>query len=174
MRTTRLITAPLAAALIATAVPVPAAAVPADTQRPPGDSDAPKLAIHGSRHSEPPTANVYVPPADLGPETTPPTANVYVPPADLGPETTPPTANVYVPPADLGPETTPPAHPPTGPANAQPITRPPAVVAAPASGFDWGSAGVGAAAVLGACAITLAAILGVRRRTVRPRSLTTR
>jgi hypothetical protein len=156
MRTTRLITAPLAAALIATAVPVPAAAVPADTQRPPGDSDAPKLAIHGSRHSEPPTANVYVPPADLGPETTPPTANVYVPPADLGPETTPP------------------AHPPTGPANAQPITRPPAVVAAPASGFDWGSAGVGAAAVLGACAITLAAILGVRRRTVRPRSLTTR
>jgi hypothetical protein len=156
MRTTRLITALLAAALIATAVPVPAAAVPADTQRPPGDSDAPKLAIHGSRHSEPPTANVYVPPADLGPETTPPTANVYVPPADLGPETTPP------------------AHPPTGPANAQPITRPPAVVAAPASGFDWGSAGVGAAAVLGACAITLAAILGVRRRTVRPRSLTTR
>jgi len=156
MRTTRLITALLAAGLIATAVPVPAAAVPADTQRPPGDSDAPKLAIHGSRHSEPPTANVYVPPADLGPETTPPTANVYVPPADLGPETTPP------------------AHPPTGPANGQPITRPPAVVATPASGFDWGSAGVGAAAVLGACAITLAAILGVRRRTVRPRSLTTR
>jgi hypothetical protein len=124
MRTPRLITIPLAAALVAAAVAGPAAAVPDIQTR----SDA------GT------SANVYVPPAELG----------------------------------LGDAATPAADPPTWPTNPQPVTQPSVVVAAPASGFDWGSAGVGAAAALGACAIALAAILGLRRHGARPRSLTTR
>jgi hypothetical protein len=40
---------------------------------------------------------------------------------------------------------------------------------APSSGFDWGSAGIGAATVLGALAIALTAITGLRRpRITRP------
>jgi hypothetical protein len=140
MRTTRLITASLAAALTVAAFAVPAAAVPADTQSQPSGPYAGKSSIQRSRHSEPVTANVYVPPADLG----------------------------------LGDASTPAAGPPTWHTNAQPITRPRAVVAAPASGFDWGSASIGAAVGLGACAIALGAIVGVRRRLARPRSLTTR
>jgi hypothetical protein len=98
-------------------------------------------------------ANVYVPPAALS--TTAPTndsakANVYVPPAALS--TTAPTnesakANVYVPPAALYT---------TAPAN-------PAASASP-SGFDWGSAGIGAAAVIGAFLIALGGAAGLRRR----------
>jgi hypothetical protein len=46
---------------------------------------------------------------------------------------------------------------------------------APRSGFDWGSAGIGAAAGVGAFAIALAGTAGMRRRTVAPhRSITTR
>jgi hypothetical protein len=87
------------------------------------------------------------------------------------------TANVYVPPAELfaGNATTRAAGPPTWPANPTPIARTRAVVNAPASGLDWGSAGIGGAAVAGAVAITLAGIVGVRRRrTARPRPLITR
>jgi MYXO-CTERM domain-containing protein len=77
MRTTRTITASLAAVLGAAALAGPAAAVPAD-----------------SAH------NVYVPPA-----TYPMKAHVYVPPASLA--TTPDSdivkANVYVPPASAAP-----------------------------------------------------------------------
>jgi hypothetical protein len=77
-------------------------------------------------------------------------ANVYVPPAALS--TTAPTnesakANVYVPPAALYT---------TAPAN-------PAASASP-SGFDWGSAGIGAAAVIGAFLIALGGAAGLRRR----------
>jgi hypothetical protein len=89
----------------------------------------------------------------------------------------PTTANVYVPPAELfaGNATVRAAGPPAWPANPKPIARPRAVVTAPASGLDWGSAGVGGAAVLGAFAITLAGIVGLRRRrTARPRPLITR
>jgi hypothetical protein len=65
--------------------------------------------------------------------------------------------------------------PPTWAVNPHPITRPRAIASAPSSGLDWGSAGIGAAAVLGAFAIAAAGILGVRRRRVaRPGSLTTR
>jgi hypothetical protein len=60
------------------------------------------------------------------------------------------------------------ANPPTWPANQQPITRPRAVASAPSSGLDWGSAGIGAAAGLGACAIALGGISGLRRRVARP------
>jgi hypothetical protein len=42
------------------------------------------------------------------------------------------------------------------------------VVIGPSSGLDWGSAGIGAAAGLGACGITLAGIGGLRRRVARP------
>jgi hypothetical protein len=65
--------------------------------------------------------------------------------------------------------------PPTWPANAQPITRPRAVASAPSAGLDWSSAGIGAAAVLGAFAIAAAGILGLRRRRIaRAGSLTAR
>jgi hypothetical protein len=87
------------------------------------------------------------------------------------------TAHVYVPPAALfaGNATTRAAAPPTWPASPKPIARTRAVVNAPASGLDWGSAGIGGAAVVAAVAITLASIVGVRRRrTARPRPLITR
>jgi hypothetical protein len=59
-------------------------------------------------------------------------------------------------------------NPPTWPVNQQPITRPRAVASASDSGLDWGSAGIGAAAGLGACAIALVSIGGLRRRVGRP------
>ena len=59
----------------------------------------------------------------------------------------------------------------TGPASAMPIDpphgpgRPPVVVQSEtSSGFDWGSAGIGAAGGVGAFAIALAAAGGIRRR----------
>jgi hypothetical protein len=65
--------------------------------------------------------------------------------------------------------------PPTWPVNPQPITRPRAVASAPSWGLDWSSAGIGAAAVLGAFAIAAAGVLGLRRRRVaRPGSLIAR
>jgi hypothetical protein len=65
--------------------------------------------------------------------------------------------------------------PPAWPVNPQPIARPRAVASAPGSGLDWSSAGIGAAAVLGALAIAAAGILGLRRRRIaRPGSLTAR
>jgi hypothetical protein len=42
------------------------------------------------------------------------------------------------------------------------------VVAGPSSGLDWGSAGIGAAAGLGACGIALVGAGGLRRRVRRP------
>jgi hypothetical protein len=67
-----------------------------------------------------------------------------------------------------------PAGPPTWPTNPQPIVRPHAVINAQASGFDWGSAGIGAAGGVAACAIALAGTVALRRRRgARPRSLAT-
>jgi hypothetical protein len=56
--------------------------------------------------------------------------------------------------------------PPTWPASPQPVTTPRVVVSASSSGLDWGSAGVGAAAVLGTFAIAAAGVLGLRRRRI--------
>lgn len=58
------------------------------------------------------------------------------------------------------------AGPPTWPVNPHPITRPHAVVDAPTSGLEWGSAGIGAAAAAGAFAIAVAGIVGLRRRRI--------
>ena len=65
------------------------------------------------------------------------------------------TANVYVPPAALY--------------TAAPVSRHvPAASTAP-SDFDWGSAGVGAAAVIGAFLMALGAAAGLRRwRQIQP------
>jgi hypothetical protein len=60
------------------------------------------------------------------------------------------------------------ANPPTWPVNQQPITRPRSVASASSSGLDWGSAGIGAAAGVGAVAISLVGIGGLRRRVARP------
>jgi hypothetical protein len=56
--------------------------------------------------------------------------------------------------------------PPTWPATPQPINSPRVVASAPSSGLDWGSAGIGAAAVLGTFAIAAAGVLGLRRRRI--------
>ena len=75
-------------------------------------------------------------------------ANVYVPPAALytaAPANDAAKANVYVPP------------------NPQPIRgHVPAASASP-SGFDWGSAGIGAAVVVGAFLLALGGAAGLRR-----------
>jgi hypothetical protein len=84
-------------------------------------------------------------------------------------------ANMFVltPDLGLGDATAQSPAPPTRPANPEPITRSEAVVNAPASGPDWGSAGIGAAAVIGAVAIVLAGAIGVhRRRAARLRPVT--
>jgi hypothetical protein len=60
------------------------------------------------------------------------------------------------------------AGPPTWPVRQQPVTRPRAAANGSSSGLDWGSAGIGAAAGLAACGITLAGIGGLRRRVARP------
>jgi hypothetical protein len=60
---------------------------------------------------------------------------------------------------------------PPSPAIPQPIVQPVTPVDARSSGFDWGSAGIGAAGGVGAFAIALA---GMRRRRVAwPRSVAT-
>ena len=96
-------------------------------------------------------ANVYVPPASLS---TSAKANVYVPPASLytvTPATHSAKANVYVPPAALS-------------TNPKPISRHVTATSAPASGFDWGSAGIGAAVIVGALLIGLGGAAEARRR----------
>ena len=60
--------------------------------------------------------------------------------------------------------------PPSWPASPQPIARPYMVVSSSASGFDWGSAGIGAGTVVGAFAIGLTGIAGVRHRRVAGRA----
>ena len=85
-------------------------------------------------------------------------------------------ANMFVltPDLGLGDASAQSAAPPTRPPNPEPIAGSHAVVNAPAPRLDWGSAGIGAAAGIGACAIALALAGGLRRRRIaRPRSLTT-
>jgi hypothetical protein len=97
-------------------------------------------------------ANVYVPPAALyaaAPANDSAKANVYVPPAALyaaAPASDSAKANVYVPPTP------------------QPINRHVPAASASPSGFDWGSAGIGAAVVVGAFLIALGGAAGLRRR----------
>jgi MYXO-CTERM domain-containing protein len=77
-------------------------------------------------------------------------ANVYVPPASLASETAAPVkADVYVPPASLAPA-------------AQPKHA--AAATASSSGFEWSSAGEGAAAGIAAVLLAFGAALGLRRR----------
>jgi hypothetical protein len=163
MRTTRTITASLAAVLGAAALAGPAAA----GQQ--GANDSAK-------------ANVYVPPAALstaapvalpvawgGPANNSAKANVYVPPAALypaAPANDSAEANVYVPPAGLR------IAPTNGsakanvhvPPNPQPINRHAPAANASSSRFAWGSAGIGAAVVIGAFLIALGGTAGFRRR----------
>jgi hypothetical protein len=96
-------------------------------------------------------ANVYVPPAALypaAPANDSAKANVYVPPAGLriAPANGSAKANVYVPP------------------NPQPINQHVPAASASSSGFDWGSAGIGAAVIVGAFLIALGGAAGLRRR----------
>jgi hypothetical protein len=53
-------------------------------------------------------------------------------------------------------------------ANERQVARSRAVASAPSSGLDWGSAGIGAVAGLGAFAIALAGVGVLRRRVARP------
>src|SRR5436189_3709226 len=71
-------------------------------------------------------------------------------------------------PADLNTPTTTPqvtlhSGPPTWPAHPQPLHAPVAVATTAGEGFDWGSAGIGAAAMAGLILIALAGVISIRR-----------
>jgi hypothetical protein len=138
MRTTRYITASLCAVLGAAALAGPAGA----GQQ--GAADSAKAAV-------------YVPPAALY-TATPAKANVYVPPAALQ-TATPAKADVYVPPAALSA-----ASPATHAPNAKPISAHVPATSAPSAGFDWGSAAIGAAVIVGALLVGLGGAAELRRR----------
>jgi hypothetical protein len=154
MRPTRTITASLAAVLGAAALAGPAAA----GQQGANDSAkanvyVPPAALYAAAPAnDSAKANVYVPPAALyaaAPANDSAKANVYVPPAALyaaAPASDSAKANVYVPPTP------------------QPINRHVPAASASPSGFDWGSAGIGAAVVVGAFLIALGGAAGLRRR----------
>jgi hypothetical protein len=150
MRTTRTIVPSLCAVLGVAALAGPAAA---------GQQGA-----HDSAK-----ANAYVPPAALytaAPADRSAKANVYVPPAALSapaPAARSAKADVYVPPAALYPATPAKADVPTAP-SATPISRHAPAASAPSSGFDWGSAGIGAAVVAAALLIGLGGAAELRRR----------
>ena len=74
-----------------------------------------------------------------------------------------PKADVYVPPASTWQGTVPPAVP-SSPANPHPTRGHVAATHTSSTGFDWGSAGIGAAAGIGAFLIALGGAVGVRRR----------
>jgi hypothetical protein len=81
---------------------------------------------------------------------------------------------VLTPDLGLGNATAQSALPLTWPAEPEPVADSHPIVNAQASGLDWGSAGIGAAAGIGAFASALALTAGLRRRRIaRPRSLTT-
>ena len=154
MRTTRTITASLAAVLGVAALAGPAGA----GQQ--GANDSAK-------------ANVYVPPAALSataPANGSAKANVYVPPAALyraARADHSAKANVYVPPAALY-GAAPADHSAKAnvyvPPSPQPVGHHVAAASPSSSGFDWGSAGIGAAAIVGALLIGLGGAAEVRRR----------
>ena len=137
MRTTRTITASLAAAVLgAAALAGPATA---DSHKQPDSWYAGKSTIEGSKHTGQQGANDSA------------KANVYVPPAAAFNDTVAPAndsakANVYVPP------------------NLQPVQRHVPAASASSSGFEWGSAGIGAAVAIGAFLIALGGVAGLRRR----------
>jgi len=118
-------------------------------------------------------ANVYVPPAALyktAPADHSAKANVYVPPAALygaAPADHSAKANVYVPPAALY-GAAPADHSAKAnvyvPPSPQPVGHHVAAASPSSSGFDWGSAGIGAAVVAGAFLIALGGAAGLRRR----------
>jgi hypothetical protein len=112
VRTTRTITASLAAVLGAAALAGPSAA---DSHKQPDSWYAGKSTIEGSKHSGQQGANDSA------------KANVYVPP------------------------------------NPQPIQRHVPAASASSSGFDLGSAGIGAAVAIGAFLIALGGAAGLRR-----------
>jgi hypothetical protein len=143
MRTTRPITAVLAAALTTAALAGPAAAVAADTHNQSTASHAGTL--QGSQGERAAATTLAGPPTW---------------PANPQPITRPRAVAATLP------------GPPTWPTNPQPIAPPRAVVNAPDSGLDWLSAGIGAAAA-GLFAIALVGIAGLRRRIAPPQSLTT-
>ena len=154
MRTTRTITASLAAVLGVAALAGPAGA----GQQ--GANDSAK-------------ANVYVPPAALSataPANGSAKANVYVPPAALyraARADHSAKANVYVPPAALY-GAAPADHSAKAnvyvPPSPQPVGHHVAAASPSSSGFDWGSAGIGAAVVAAAFLIALGGAAGLRRR----------
>ena len=82
---------------------------------------------------------------------------------------------VLTPDLGLGDPRTQSTAPPTRPPNPEASAASDAVTNAPAaSSLDWGSAGIGAGASIGAFAIALVLADGLRRRRIaRPRSLTT-
>ena len=143
----RTITAPLAAVLGAAVLAGSAAAAPADSHHQPwyaGEST-----ITGSR-------------SDSQAGSTTPKADVYVAPASAYRGTVTPKANVYVPPASEfhGTVTQPTA---SGTTNPQPA-KPHEPVATSSSGFDWGSAGIGAGAGVCALLIALGGVAVLRHR----------
>ena len=85
------------------------------------------------------------------------------------------TASVLGAAALAGPASAMPGDPPHLPARPAEPTAPPVVESDGArSGFDWSSAGIGAAAGVGAFAIALAGAAGrQRRRSAEPRTLAT-
>jgi hypothetical protein len=136
MRTPRTITASLAAMLGAAALAGPAAA---DSHQQPDSWYAGKSTIEGSARTDQQSVNDSA------------KANVYVPPTAAFSETVAPAgdsakANVYVAPEP------------------QSIQRLAPVASASSSGFDWGSAGIGAAVAMGAFLIALGGAAGLRRR----------
>jgi hypothetical protein len=155
MRTTRTITALLCAVLGAAALAGPAAA----GQQRADDSARADVYVPPATLSTatPAKANVYVPPAALS-TATPAKANVYVPPAALY-TATPAKANVYVPPAALSA-----ASPATYAPNPKPVSPHVPATSAPSAGFDWGSAAIGAAVIVGALLIGLGGTAELRRR----------
>jgi hypothetical protein len=143
MRTIHTIAASLGAVLCVAAVAGPAGAVPADSHHQADAWYAGKSTITGSRSD-----------SQAGNAT--PKANVYVPPA--GNAT--PKANVYVPPASLWPSTGASAVA-SAPAKGQPTI--PAHDSS-SSGFDWGSAAIGAATGVVAVMIAFGGAMVLRRR----------
>jgi hypothetical protein len=150
MRTTRIITVPLAAVLGAAALAGPAAAVPANA------THNPSTPLWAGKSIGRSPQDMRTPDAKDAKDAA--TANVYVPPAELGPGRT----TMVV------------ARPPARPTDPQPIGQPDTAANVPSSGFDWDSAGLGAGAAAAAFAIALAGTAGIRRRrTTRPRSVAT-
>jgi hypothetical protein len=143
MRTTRTITASLAAVLGAAALAGPAAA----GQQ--GANDSAKANVNVPPAALSTAAPVALPVAWGGPANDSAKANVNVPPAALStaaPANDSAKANVYVPP------------------NPQPINRHVPAASASSSSFDWGSAAIGAATIVGAFLIALGGAAGLRRR----------